>query len=62
MANWPAPSMPNRLPPSSRACNRHFTDGTVESQFEPLFPIEEEERFCFLDLSLFGAKTQFVAS
>ena len=39
---------------------RHLTDGTVESQFEPLFPVPEEERFCFLDLSLFGAKTQFV--
>lgn len=33
--------------PAAVLRNRHFADGTVETKTEPLFTVDEEERFCF---------------
>ena len=41
--------------------HRHFADGAVEIQAEPLLPVDEEERFCFFLFPLFGTEAQFMA-
>ena len=40
--------------------HRHFAFGAVKNELELLFPVFEEERFCFFHFALLGAQAQLV--
>ena len=42
--------------------DRHFAEGAIKRELEPLFPVAEEERFRFLPLPLPGTKAQLVTA